>query len=370
MYNRTSSEVGNVFLFEDLNEAGVLEDHYAVVCSLASDNKETRREFNFSEESLTCSIQLLDVKGTTANLKTALFAGRKNPTADRHDYRIIQQASEKFGASFKVSSFGDSVKVVFIIPKTELPNDIDDFVRILDDVDGTFYGEDKPRQDYLAYAAVCRQRNKSYTAMVDAITDDLIAEADTFTRPIDAVRRLNKLSGKYCIEHSITDATIDSRVFGIEAAIHIEQARVFEQQGKAEEAKMQIDLAVEKDKSSSCPAKSVEAEESVKANSENEKDDEKVEVSCPFCEARVKINPCAKVIKCSDCTATVVNGKVISKGNGGTKKRLAEDSLRQEEAMRQLVDTAYQESGVQSFEQEQSKQQPVQMQQPALAGVQ
>jgi hypothetical protein len=44
-------------------------------------------------------------------------------------------------------------------------------------------------------------------------------------------------------------------------------------------------------------------------------------MTCPFCSAKVFGDPCARVLSCGDCRAKVVDGKVVSKGNGGAKAR-------------------------------------------------
>jgi len=46
-------------------------------------------------------------------------------------------------------------------------------------------------------------------------------------------------------------------------------------------------------------------------------------MTCPYCSAKVYDDPCAAILKCWDCAATVVNGRVISQGNGGSKARAA-----------------------------------------------
>lgn len=48
----------------------------------------------------------------------------------------------------------------------------------------------------------------------------------------------------------------------------------------------------------------------------------KKHMNCPFCGARVYDDPCARVLACWDCRAQVVDGRVVSKGNGGSRARL------------------------------------------------
>ncbi len=51
---------------------------------------------------------------------------------------------------------------------------------------------------------------------------------------------------------------------------------------------------------------------------------EKKWMNCPHCKARVFDDPCARVLACWDCRAKVVNGRVMSKGDGGSRHRAEE----------------------------------------------
>ncbi len=44
-------------------------------------------------------------------------------------------------------------------------------------------------------------------------------------------------------------------------------------------------------------------------------------MSCPYCSATVYGDPCAKRLACPDCRALVLNGKVVSTGDGGSRAR-------------------------------------------------
>ncbi len=49
---------------------------------------------------------------------------------------------------------------------------------------------------------------------------------------------------------------------------------------------------------------------------------EKIWMHCPFCGAAQFGDPCASSIMCTECEASVVNGEVVSTGNGGKKPRV------------------------------------------------
>ncbi|HLG90881.1 MAG TPA: hypothetical protein VI336_01855, partial [Candidatus Saccharimonadales bacterium] len=44
-------------------------------------------------------------------------------------------------------------------------------------------------------------------------------------------------------------------------------------------------------------------------------------MGCPFCGATQYGDPCSPNQSCSNCSAQVVNGRVLSKGNGGKKTK-------------------------------------------------
>ncbi|MGH7241622.1 MAG: hypothetical protein ACREGB_04980 [Candidatus Saccharimonadales bacterium] len=54
---------------------------------------------------------------------------------------------------------------------------------------------------------------------------------------------------------------------------------------------------------------------------DNEGSSTKKTMSCPFCTAKVYDDPCARILKCWDCKAAVVDGRVVYKGDGGSKAR-------------------------------------------------
>lgn len=84
-------------------------------------------------------------------------------------------------------------------------------------------------------------------------------------------------------------------------------------------------------------------------------------MSCPHCKARVFDDPCAKVMSCRDCNALVVNGKVKSTGNGGSRKRRADAPKKSpapvsdETSMVKRVNQVFKDRGISSFEQAQQK---------------
>lgn len=56
------------------------------------------------------------------------------------------------------------------------------------------------------------------------------------------------------VEKALTDTSIDLRVFGMEAAAHLEMARYHYEHGDAQQAGLALSNAVQTARSSSCPA--------------------------------------------------------------------------------------------------------------------
>jgi hypothetical protein len=118
------------------------------------------------------------------------------------------------------------------------------------------------------------------------------------TSRTQATRRLGKLSEKHMVEQAAFDDSIDARVFGKEAAIHIEQARELYERGQYEQALHAVGRAKMTAVSSSCP-NGMFGSENGEADQEDSKnisdlDCEFVSKKCPLCK---KENVMTKVTK-------------------------------------------------------------------------
>ena len=284
MVERSKAEITNAFLFEELAEAGVLNDYYAVIFSLAPEDVKTRKDYNFFEDTVSCSIQLLDLNGEQGVLKTALVAGKVAPDSSRHDLKVVRQLAAQNNVHSVPTTAAETVQRVVLIKKTELPNDLDDVIEQYDDIaGGTFYGEAKPRQDYRKYAEFCAHRNAGFKTQVKSVSDQLIAEVHHFKKPIDANKRLDELSEAACVVKASEDTTIQARVFGERAAWRIEQARHYIHSGEIEKANAMIIEAKKYADSGSCPIKfdSMDSLELGLSNNSEEAHDE-MDADCKF----------------------------------------------------------------------------------------
>lgn len=328
MKQRAAYEYKNSSVFEQLADAGLLEEYDALVCSLASADRNVIKNYGFSEKYLTASLQLMSKAGNEIILDTALVAGKKTEDSDRHDKKAISELAARHGMVLEIENPADLLDVVILIPKGELSNGVIDVVREYDDISGgTFFGEAKPRVDYSRYAD--EQKDQDFSAMVDRITKQLVAEAPFFEHPMQAIKRLSQLADFYTVGYAVQDKAIDIAIFGYESAILIQQAREYMKTGDTEQAEVLIEKAHEKSTNSSCPVFADRANANKGGDSDSSEKSERKWMNCPHCSAKVYDDPCAKVLACWDCKAMVVNGTVVSKGNGGRKRR-------QEEARKKL----------------------------------
>jgi hypothetical protein len=367
MEGRTKQDHKNVAIIQKLHAEGILKTHYAVVHSTTSTtmSQADKKDYNFYTDTETCSIQLFAADGDDIALETALVAGKATPTSPRHDIKTIKKLAETFGAPLDTDDGNEIQGKVLLIPKEALPNGLVDLVKLYDDeAGGTFYGEAKPRQDYLEHREFCRQREKNQHSMVLQIRAQLLKEAHAFETPLEAILRLDYLSERFCVKYATTNKEVNALVFGPTAALHVEEARFFLERGETKRAEESLHAAQKTAVSGSCPLnKNGNPEDN---NNPNSKPDEEASsekwMKCPHCTARVFADPCAKVLACWDCKAMVINGSVFSKGNGG-RKALAAKRKAQAEAKAAALETkiskqanqVFEEAGIESFEQEQQE---------------
>lgn len=344
MMKRTVYELNNVMLFERLHRRGLLDQYDAVVFSPSSTamTESQKKDYGLFVDTESCSIQFLTANGNDVKLETAFVAGKVSPDSERHDLKAIHTLAADRGLELDTSDGSELIRQVMLIPRHEAQG-VADVVKWYDDAaGGLFYGQRAPRQDYDLYALKCKERSESFGGIVEMITEQLIKEAHTFKVPLDANLRLDELSEEFSVERAVHDSSINPAVFGETAAKHIEDARFFAERGEFDRAEASMSRAKETAESGSCPLfKGGEfdgsGDSSGNGNGSNEGIGEKKWGHCPYCNAKVFVDPCAKRISCWDCTALVVNGNIISKGNGGTNKRLAEAKRHQEDQTTEAV---------------------------------
>ena len=293
-------------------------------------SQKTKQEYNFFTDTETCSVQLMRAEGDDIELGTALVAGKATPDSSRHDIAAIHRLARERGIELMTTDGTEMIQHMFLIPKGELTG-VETLVEWLDDAaGGTFYGLAEPRQNYQKYAQERLALAAQFDDMTAEVVEQMKRDAHSFRTPMDAIRRLDELSAQACIRRAVVDTEVDIRVFGPAAEAEIIDARFFAARGDMVRAEAATERAFAKDTSGSCPLR-------LKKNRTEDDDDDpfsqrdpgednetvgkKKKGKCPYCRAKVEIDPCAKRIECWDCHAKVVNGKVESKGDGGWRAR-------------------------------------------------
>ncbi len=342
MMRRSKHELGNIMLFEALHAAGITEHYDLAVFSPASTtmSETEKQEYRFYTDTETCSIQLLGANGNDVTLETALVAGKKTPDSPRHDIAAIRQLAACRGIRLNTSDGTEMIGQAVLIPKSEITG-VETLVEWFDDAaEGTFYGLAEPRQNYQAYARERLALAAQFDDIVQDVAKRLEASASLLIEPMDAIRLLDKLSAEACVRRAVQDVTLDTRVFGSKAALEINQARFFLAQGDAARAEAATRQAIRLDTSGSCPIRLRSGDDLASPfdfGADKDSDDlesgKKKHGHCPYCRAKVYIDPCARRIECDDCHAKVVDGVVVSKGDGGSRARAeARKAVRQEAA--------------------------------------
>jgi len=299
MQPRFEAEVVNSFRLQAEKNNGSLEPHNFVVLSRCADDMtdEELDKAGFFVPTKSMAVQVTSMnKDGDLQMESAFVAGVKSPDAPRHDASMVA----KFGRSIGVELSGsavDTLNTPLLIPKELMPNGVVDIVRMLDDAaGGTFFGQDKPRQDYVQFREECQKRETEMEPVVQTIVSELLARGNEIHTPTGATQLLDELSEKHTLYQAIQDTRIDPRVFGEAAVPHIEQARMFYVQGDLTRFYSAFESALEVADSSSCPT-GVSTENNVvgsvdeygnsnKAAKESNDDCEFISKKCPVCGAK------------------------------------------------------------------------------------
>ncbi len=330
MRGRAEAETLNGARIEVAQQQGLLKDYYFVVFSRYPDNMTEAQagKAGFFTETKSCAIQVTTFKDGHLVTESAFVAGVKKHEAVAHDGQVINALAAQFGQDYYGKDTTEIIDRPLLIHKSLMQNGVIDLVRRYDELaGGTFFGEQKPRQAYDSYLRICRQREAELGTIVQKIADQLIADAKHMSHPLEAKRRLHMLSQQQMVDYAISNDYINPRVFGNTAATHIEDARFWLERGQYDRAIEARNKAQSTASSSSCPTsdqlgiENPDGGENGDNRAEAEQSGEKKMMKCPFCGAKVWGDPCARVLKCWDCNAKVVDGKVENVGDGGHRAR-------------------------------------------------
>lgn len=326
MLSRTQAEVRNGFRLENANRQNLLEDYNFVVFSLAADDmtESEMQDAGFFTDTMSVSIQVTSSEKGQLTTETAFVTG-KQKNQQRHDIKTVKQVGAQLGVDIEQKSVTEILDTPILVHKSLMPEGVIDIVKLYDHEAGnTFFGEQKPQQDYSQYSEKCQNRESSFSQQVAAISSELIAQADSVWTPKEASRRLHKVSEKHMVTKAIQDESIDAMVFGLESAAHINIARQAFLSGDQVTLEHETIKAKSTARSSSCPSAMNSSFENPKIQEQNNYNKsglgKKEKMTCPFCKDPNQYgDPCSDNQHCNSCDARVVKGKVVSRG--GKKKK-------------------------------------------------
>ncbi|HEX5797349.1 MAG TPA: hypothetical protein VFX86_03075 [Candidatus Saccharimonadales bacterium] len=255
---RTMAEANNGARIKDAYERGLLKDYAFVVLSICPEeiSDEELDELNFFSLTKSMSVQLTTETGQGLKTESAFVAGVTDEHSDRHDRIMVEEFGARHGIDYRGKGAAEIIDMPLLIHRDRLPNGAVDVVQALDEINGgTFFGQDKPVEDYVRFKRFCAERETNFEQNVEEIYHDLVAEAGNFASAAVASKRLGKLVEARLVKRAITeDGSIDPRVFGSVSAAHIERAREMYASGQQEQAAEQLILAQKTAKSGSCPS--------------------------------------------------------------------------------------------------------------------
>lgn len=298
MRERVEAETRNAFRIEELYRQGYLEEYSMVVFSRAADNMTDKemKAAGFFTDTMSCAIQVTTAEDGGLTTESAFVAGVRYTGATRHDADAVVAVGKKLNVNLSGKSAAGVIDTPVLVHNSLIPNGAVDVVKFFDDYVGTFFGQEKPQEDYVEYLQKCLVREQSFKPKVDQIINELISEAPRIKSPVEATKRLHKISEKHMVEQAVQDKTIDPRVFGLEASHHIEMARWHLERGNLMDAEEAMNIAKDTAQSSSCPGIGKDSESNNSGDQENG-DCEFVSKKCPECGAKNVKTKVSKISK-------------------------------------------------------------------------
>lgn len=322
MRARTEAETRNAFRIEQLNREGLFEDYSLVVFSLAEDME------GFFTETMSCSIQVTSKFDAGLAVEAAFVSGKRNISSKRHDTTTVIALGNELGVDYTNKTTAEIIDMPVLVRNDLLPLGAMSVVQMWDKQAGTFVGEDKPVLSYAEALAKCRQRERTFEPRIELVVNEVIALAHTVKTRLQAVELLHKVSEKHMVVQAVLDPKINPVAFGAVAAAHIEHSRLHLQQGDIVAGSLSLEKAVGTARSFSCPSATSGAnisKSSGDGSSESSGPDEYVKMTCPYCgDTKQWGFKCSPNQHCTSCSALVIGGNPISKGNGGKKKKLGQ----------------------------------------------
>lgn len=313
MKERTEAEATNTFRIQELHEQGKLEDYSFVVFSRAADNmsKKDMAEAGFFTDTMSCAIQVTSATGNKLTTESAFVSGIKKGNDDRNDKESIIGVAGKLGVDLSGKTATEVLATPILVHNSMLKNGVIDLVEMYDDCSGgTFFGEEKPKLNYIEYLKTCQEREERFQPKVESIVNQLIKEAPSIRTRIAAVEKLSKLSEVAMVQQAIGDSDINPLVFGKTSASYINESKMHILDGNYQEAHHSAMKAIETADSDSCPGGAKSSAESLDGDNgiNNSMDDcEFISKVCPKCgekNVKTKISK-GKISGACGCSASM-----------------------------------------------------------------
>jgi hypothetical protein len=256
------TEALNYFRITDMRASDELEDTWVFVASAVPDTitKEQADDDGFFTDSMSLSMQLTTAEGDECLTYSAFVAGAFGAEAPRHDIEALRRLYAGWGIKDAYSlGAAELLATPVAIPKALLPNGIVDIVAMYDRevavVTGreSFFGQDKPPEDYLEYAEACKERHQRLQETIESAVSHMLQAAESFETPVDATGYLSALAKKFAPQQAVIDRTIDPAAFGPEAAYHVNRARQEIDMGNYHQAQEHLERAQETAIITGCP---------------------------------------------------------------------------------------------------------------------
>ncbi len=342
MKQRAEIEARNGLRLQKALDEGMLEDYAFVTFSLVP-NKLSRAEahkLKFFTETMSAAIQVTTIVDGQLKMESAFVAGIEDDSADRHDLDAVVSVGEEFGIDYSGLDSEEILSQPILIHKSLIPNLSLDLVIKYDQEKGTLFGKNNhgkstSLEEYKKYKLQGDKLQNKMQAVSAKIADRLISEAEAINTPVQAVRRLDKISEEETLIHSLTETSINPIVFGSKSASYIMQGRISFEQGNWYEMQQYTAKALKTADSSSCPSSLMKESSMDQINIEGvgmEDSNYCVEikdgqiVKCPGCKEMVKaIVPNRESIYCPNkkcgLTAPWLKDKKIEKPKKDKNKK-------------------------------------------------
>lgn len=240
----TEAEGLNEFRIEDGLRAGKLDDCYYVVASVVPagvpEDQLGHKGDGYFLDSLTFVAQAT-TRGASGEVTTesGFMAGVDAAEEDnfeqrlmkRHDIIALSKIYQVFNKEVPITAAGFIENGLFI-PKHMMPNGVVDFMRWCDEA----AGRSRQPEFYARLVEESKKREASLDDVKRRVREELLARADEFSEPMQAVKELWRLAKKHIVEASFHNEYIDPKVLGREAAGYVRQIRSLVASGNIHQA--------------------------------------------------------------------------------------------------------------------------------------